>query len=83
MLKKTKYYDLLAFRKLMIEEMKKFLIIASLLSSFSASAITDQTVYLPDGTQIIVRKNKAYYSPVLDLQALWNVLGTILRASSQ
>lgn len=42
--------------------MKKFLIIASLLCSFAAHAVQDQTVYLPDGTRVVIKKNKAYYS---------------------
>ena len=42
--------------------MKKFLLIASILFSLAAHAITDQNVYLPDGTQIKIRDDKAYYS---------------------
>jgi hypothetical protein len=56
------YYALLASRKISTEAMKKFFIIALLLCNFSAYAFQDQDVYLPDGTKIIIKKNKAYYS---------------------
>lgn len=42
--------------------MKKFLLIASIVCSLTAHAFQDQNVYLPDGTQIKIVKDKAYYN---------------------
>lgn len=56
-----KYYDLLAAEKFMVKDMKKFLVVCLLGLSFASQAFQDQTLYLPDGTQINIVNDKAYY----------------------